>query len=220
MNILDNIINKKISGKEIEKLNLNNYSFYVFLLQSNSKSNEINESINEVFDIDYTYVVNRELLMIVNNLDLSKELLNFINTELMYPVKIGYSNKIINILNLIKGYEQAYDALNLVYIFGEKKLLYKYSSNNIDELIKSFNDNQKKLLLKSYDIDKLSDEDIFTINMFINCDLNIARASRDLYLHRNTLIYRLDKIQKTLNLDIRNFDDAMLLRIILLLKNY
>jgi len=64
----------------------------------------------------------------------------------------------------------------------------------------------------------LNEDDVLTINVFINCNLNIALASRELFLHRNTLIYRLDRIQRTTNLDVRKFDDALILRILLLFK--
>ncbi len=53
-----------------------------------------------------------------------------------------------------------------------------------------------------------------TVNVFINRDLNLTDAARDLYIHRNTLVYRLDKIQKVTGLDLRHFRDAMLFKLL------
>ena len=54
---------------------------------------------------------------------------------------------------------------------------------------------------------------IKTIEVFFKLDLNLSEASKELYVHRNTLIYRLDKIQKYTNYDIRKFNDAVLFKI-------
>ena len=64
----------------------------------------------------------------------------------------------------------------------------------------------------------MTDEIIETIGKFFENNLNLSEASRKLYIHRNTLIYRLDKIQKATGLDLRTFDDAVLLKIILMLS--
>ena len=64
------------------------------------------------------------------------------------------------------------------------------------------------------------EETIQTIKQFFADSLNISEASRNLYIHRNTLVYRLDKLQKTLGLNIRNFEDAMTLKIALMVDEY
>ena len=63
----------------------------------------------------------------------------------------------------------------------------------------------------------LNDEIFTTITKFFENNLNLSEAARKLYIHRNTLIYRLDKIQKVTGLDLRHFEDAMLLKIIIML---
>nr|WP_243429180.1 helix-turn-helix domain-containing protein [Clostridium pascui] len=65
--------------------------------------------------------------------------------------------------------------------------------------------------------DNLDKEIIITIEEFINCGLNISDTAKNLYIHRNTLIYRLDKIYKDTNFDLRNFKDAIVFYVVFLL---
>jgi carbohydrate diacid regulator len=68
--------------------------------------------------------------------------------------------------------------------------------------------------------DDLDEETIITINKFFENNLNVSETSRQLYVHRNTLVYRIEKLQKTTGLDIRVFDDALTLKIALMVVNY
>ena len=68
--------------------------------------------------------------------------------------------------------------------------------------------------------DELDEEALMTIRQFFDDSLNIAETARHLYIHRNTLVYRMDKLQKLLGLNIRNFEDAMLLRLGLMVHEY
>ena len=69
-------------------------------------------------------------------------------------------------------------------------------------------------------MDDMDEETIHTIFVFLESGLNIAECARKLFLHRNTLIYRLDKIQKLTGLDIRKFDDAMTCKVAMMMSNY
>ena len=68
--------------------------------------------------------------------------------------------------------------------------------------------------------DEFDDETLSTINKFFENSLNVSETSRQLYIHRNTLVYRLDKLQKMTNLDIRVFDDAITFKIALMVVKY
>ena len=68
--------------------------------------------------------------------------------------------------------------------------------------------------------EELDDETLNTINMFLENNLNVSETARQLYVHRNTLLYRLEKLQKVTNLDIRIFDDALTLKIALMVVSY
>ncbi len=194
------------------------YEYFLYLIKSNGKSKEIVENIKKVFEIDYIDPINEYLIIMLNNLEISDEVVDFINTELMYSIRVGYSKYTKGSSNIVDAYNQANKALEMVYLFGIDRIVYGYGNNKIDNLISSFNDEQIEYLKSNYDLNNLNEDDILTINTFISCDLNIAQASRELFLHRNTLIYRLDRIYRITNLDVRKFDDALVLRILLLFK--
>ena len=206
--------------KFIDEINVinENYEYFLYVIKSKNKSKEIKNNLNKVFDIDYIFIEDESLLIVLNNIEISKDIVDFINTELMYPIRVGYSKYTKGINNIKNAYLQAKKALDMVYLFGVNKIAYGYGKNKIDDFISSFSDEQIKKLNKHYDLSMLNEDDVLTINVFINCNLNIALASRELFLHRNTLIYRLDRIQRTTNLDVRKFDDALILRILLLFK--
>ena len=69
-------------------------------------------------------------------------------------------------------------------------------------------------------LDEMDKETIVTINKFFENSLNVSETSRQLYIHRNTLVYRLDKIQKTTGLDLRVFEDAITFKIALMVSKY
>ena len=75
-------------------------------------------------------------------------------------------------------------------------------------------------VFKKGDISTLDDETILTINKFFENDLNVSETSRQLFVHRNTLVYRLDKLQKSTGLDLRVFEDAITFKIALMVVKY
>ena len=75
-------------------------------------------------------------------------------------------------------------------------------------------------VFKKDSIDKLDSETLMTIQKFFDNSLNISETSRKLFIHRNTLVYRLDKIQKLTGLDLREFDDAIIFKVAMMVKKY
>ena len=75
-------------------------------------------------------------------------------------------------------------------------------------------------VFKKNSIDSLDQETLFTINMFFENSLNVSETSRKLFVHRNTLVYRLEKIKKLTGLDLREFDDAIIFKVALMVKKY
>lgn len=117
--------------------------------------------------------------------------------------KLGslYDDSINNII-LAKRYNLS------TRIFDENSLLFEKIMNTLDDKSK------KDIMSKFSDgFSKLDEDLVKTIEVFFNLDLNLSEASKELYVHRNTLIYRLDKIQKCTSYDIRKFKDAVLFKI-------
>ena len=75
-------------------------------------------------------------------------------------------------------------------------------------------------VLHGLTIDDFDEETLTTVNKFFENNLNVSETSRQLYIHRNTLVYRLDKLQKMTGLDLRNFDDAIIFKITLMVSKY
>lgn len=99
----------------------------------------------------------------------------------------------------------------MISLLNEKKII-------LERLIDSISEDMKSKIVDDFNskIVKLDDEMIKTIEVFFECGLNLSESAKALYIHRNTLIYRLDKIQKVTSYDIREFNNAMIFKIIFL----
>ena len=80
--------------------------------------------------------------------------------------------------------------------------------------------NVLKEIFKNGSIDSLDQETLFTIQRFFENNLNVSETSRKLFVHRNTLVYRLEKIKKLTGLDLREFEDAIVFKVALMVKKY
>ena len=138
--------------------------------------------------------------------------------ELMIKTRIAYSNAKHTLMDLREGYKEANMALHISGIFQEQKEISAYSRLGIARLIYELPKELCESFLHEVFGDQLPDEEIdeelqVTIRKFFDNDLNISETARQLYLHRNTLVYRLERFEKAVGLDIRRFDDAMTFQI-------
>lgn len=135
---------------------------------------------------------------------------DFILSELYSKCTISYSDLVYKVEHIKSAYEEARECIKLLKVFGIKEEILNYNKLLFEKTVYSIDSNFKSDLLDKFK-DKFSmfeAEMITTIEEFINCDLNISDAAKKLYVHRNTLIYRLDKITKETGFDIRNFKEA------------
>lgn len=125
---------------------------------------------------------------------------------------------------LSRSYKTAVDALNIGSVFENRNKIYSYMTLGISRLITSAPVEKCKAFLNevlSDNVLKELDEDTMsTVQRFFDYDLNISLTARELYIHRNTLVYRLDRIQDLTGLDVRKFDDALLFKIAMLIQKY
>jgi Regulator of polyketide synthase expression len=131
-------------------------------------------------------------------------------SDLYCKCSVGYGNKILNIRDLKKAFEEAKGCFILGKNFGIKEEIFFYDKMLFEKIVFNISPDVKlELLTKFKEKFNLFDSELInTIEEFINCGLNISDAARRLYVHRNTLIYRLDKITKETGFDIRNFKEA------------
>ncbi|MFA9396661.1 MAG: PucR family transcriptional regulator [Clostridiaceae bacterium] len=131
-------------------------------------------------------------------------------TNLYSNCKISYCGRVFNEKEILNNYEKSKRAMYIGECFGIKEEIYSYNSLIFEDIILEVKDEKKKEILEyfTFGLNKFDGDMINTIDKFIKCDLNISETSKALYIHRNTLIYRLDKIYKETGYDLRKFKDA------------
>ena len=137
-------------------------------------------------------------------------------------------NSIGTIVNEIKevskSYKEAKMALDVGKIFYAAENIVAYSRLGIGRLIYQLPIPLCKMFIKEIfdgkNPEDLDEETLTTINKFFENSLNVSETSRQLFIHRNTLVYRLDKLQKSTGLDLRMFEDAITFKIALMVVKY
>ncbi len=142
--------------------------------------------------------------------DHAESIKNSIETDLYCKCIVSISGKINNVSDLRKCYSEAKESLFLSEKFSLKDTILQYDKMVLEKIVYNINPQVKDELMEKigHKFDNFDGEIITTIEEFIKCDLNISDTARKLFIHRNTLIYRLDKICRETGFDIRNFKEA------------
>ena len=139
-------------------------------------------------------------------------------------VLIAYGTIVNDIKEVSKSYKEAKLALDVGKIFFGEKNIIAYSALGIGRLIYQLPIPLCKMFIREIfegkSPDDFDEETLATINKFFENNLNVSETSRQLYIHRNTLVYRLDKLQKSTGLDLRVFEDAITFKIALMVVKY
>ena len=151
-------------------------------------------------------------------------ILDMLNTEAMISVHVSFGTIVNEIKDVSRSYKEAKMALDVGKIFYSDQNVIAYSSLGIGRLIYQLPMPLCKMFIGEIfgenTPDDFDDETIATINKFFENSLNVSETSRQLYIHRNTLVYRLDKLEKSTGLDLRVFDDAITFKIALMVVKY
>ena len=144
--------------------------------------------------------------------------------ELSLPVVIGIGTVAEHLRELADSYKEAQTAIEVGKVFDTEKTISNYENLGIGRLIYQLPTTLCDIFLtevfKKNSIDSLDQETLFTINKFFENNLNVSEASRKLFVHRNTLVYRLEKIKKLTGLDLRQFDHAIVFKVALMVRKY
>ena len=155
---------------------------------------------------------------------IARMIVDMLNAEAMSRVRVSYGNIIHEIKDVSRSYKEAKMALDVGKIFYVEKNIVGYNNLGIGRLIYQLPMPLCEMFMKEIFGGKLpeslDDETLNTINKFFENNLNVSETSRQLYIHRNTLVYRLDKLQKSTGLDLRVFDDAITFKIALMVVKY
>lgn len=151
-------------------------------------------------------------------------ILDMLNTEAMLDARVAYGTAARQLEFLQDSYREARLAMEIGHIFYVRERVFAYDHLGIGRLIYELPVSVCKAYVKEVFGDNIPEsldlEMLTTINAFFDNGLNISETARNLYVHRNTLVYRLEKLQKTIGLDIRNFEDAMTYKIVVMAVDY
>lgn len=155
---------------------------------------------------------------------LAHMIVDTLNTEALTQVWAAYSGVINHLTDLGNAWQETSLALKVGKLFYSEQTVFPYNRLGIGRLIYRLPvpicENFLKELFGNDIPDSMDEETTATINRFLQNNLNIAETSRQLHMHRNTLIYRLDQVEKRTGLDLRRFEDAMTFKIASLVMNY
>ena len=236
--ILDNLLLVDVYKKE-KKLHIPVEAKRVVILVEirNEKDQDAIEILKNMFisrSNDFITAIDEKNIIIVRNLEesddyesieaIARMIVDMLNSEAMAKARVSYGNIIHEIKDVSRSYKEAKMALDVGKIFYVEKNIVGYNNLGIGRLIYQLPMPLCEMFMKEVFGGKLpeslDDETLNTINKFFDNNLNISETSRQLFLHRNTLVYRLEKIQKSTGLDIRVFDDALTFKIALMVSSY
>ena len=156
--------------------------------------------------------------------DVASSIVGLLNTEAMVKARVAYGTPVTELRDLSRSYKEALLALDVGRIFYEEKSVIAYSALGIGRLIYQLPANLCRVFISeaigSGEILEFDEETRTTVDAFYENGLNVSETARKLFLHRNTLVYRLDKLQKDTGLDIRTFDGALTLKMSMMVYNY
>ena len=147
---------------------------------------------------------------------LAQTILDTLGFEKENTTHIAYGTIVSELKEVSRSYKEARMALDVGKIFSPEKDVIAYSSLGTGRLCKMF----IKEIFGGKSPDDFDEETLVTIDKFFENSLNVSETSRQLYIHRNTLVYRLDKLQKSTGLDLRVFEDAITFKIALMVVRY
>lgn len=183
---------------------------------------------------DYITAVDEKSIILVKELksdesyeeleEIAKMIQDMLNSEAMSAVRVAYGTIVNEINQVSKSYKEAKMALDVGKIFYAEKNIIAYNTLGIGRLIYQLPVQLCEMFMKEIFGENLpntfDEETLTTINKFFENNLNVSETARQLYVHRNTLVYRLEKLQKSTGLDIRVFDDALTFKIALMVVSY
>ena len=236
--LLDNLLLVDINNRA-KKLHIDtSVKRVVFIIETkNEKDVNALETVKGIFankTRDFITQVDEKNIILVKEVkenedyeDMDKTarvILDMLSTEAMTMVNVAYGTVVNEIKDVSRSYKEAKMALDVGKIFYSDQHVVAYSNLGIGRLIYQLPMPLCKMFIREIFGDKSPDdfdeETIATINKFFENSLNVSETSRQLYIHRNTLVYRLDKLEKSTGLDLRVFDDAITFKIALMVVKY
>ncbi len=236
--IMDNILPSDIYAKSKELHFDGNESRVVLLARFYTRSDVLPfDVIQNMFPDkakDFIISTGEQDVVIVKGLDsdatsqdveqLAQSICDTISSEFYCKVGIGIGTIVENIKDLARSYKESQIAIEVGKVFESEKEIISYENLGIGRLIYQLPTTLCEMFLtevfKHGSLETLDKETLQTIQVFFDNNLNVSETSRKLFVHRNTLVYRLEKIKKITGLDLREFDHAITFKVALMVKRY
>ena len=210
----------------------------VFLIESNETIDvQAQDALKEFFSSesnDFVTAVDEKNIIVVKELQaedgyeevqkIAASMLDMLSAEVMLSTRVAYGTIVNEIKEVSRSYKEAKMALEVGKIFFVDRKIVAYNALGIGRLIYQLPIPLCKMFIKEIFVDVSPDdfdeETLETISKFFENNLNVSETSRQLFIHRNTLVYRLDKLDRATGLDLRVFDDAITFQIALMVVKY
>ena len=236
--LLDNILPSDIYIKSNELHFSNDEHRIVFVVKFQSSSSvppyEIVQEIISGSDRDYVINISEQDVVIVREVtsevdvkdmeDYARVIIDTAQAKYGLKAMVGISSVVDNLKDLARAYKEARIAFEVGKVFDIEKTVISYENLGIGRLIYQLPTTLCEMFLsevfKKGSLESLDRETLMTVQSFFENNLNVSETSRKLFVHRNTLVYRLEKIRKLSGLDLREFDHAVTFKVALMVKKY
>lgn len=236
--ILENILPGDIYIKAREFYFNSDVPRVVFLIRSENTNDSLAfDVIQGLFpnkDHDFVININENDIVLVKEIksktlpsDLEKlanSISDTVSSEFYTKVTVGIGSTVTHVRNLAKSYKEAQMAIEIGKVLDVDQLVTRYDNLGIARLIYQLPVNLCDMFMREVfqkgSLDILDHETLYTVQKFFENNLNVSETSRKLFIHRNTLVYRLDKIAKVTGLDLRVFEHAITFKLAMMVKKY
>ena len=209
----------------------------VLIETDKEKDSTVEELLRGMFSVqsgDFVTAVDENNVILIKRLEpnegyeeieqVAQSIVDTVSAEAMTNVRVAYGTIVQELKDVSKSYKEAMMAIDVGKIFYAEKRVNAYATLGIGRLIYQLPTNLCKIFLEEIfgDVDpgSLDDEIVSTAYKFFENNLNVSETSRQLFIHRNTLVYRVEKLQKATGLDVRTFDDALTFKIAMMVYDY
>lgn len=239
--LLGNMLTVDIFARA-KKLRVEDVPRVVFAIDTGNKNNDaamaLVKNLSDLRTGDFVTSVDEQNIILVKDVSaiaaddmegelalIAASLVDNLQMEAMIKVRVGYGNVVQQLPQIVQSYQEAKLALEVGHVFYAGHDTISYGKLGIGRLIYQLPMSLCEMYIQevfgSQIPEILDDEEAMsTIEKFFENNLNISETARQLYVHRNTLVYRLERIEKAVGLDIRRFDDAMSFRIAVMVLSH
>ena len=236
--ILDNILSGDIYLKARELRFNNDVARVVLLIRVTSRTDisafDVVQNLFPDKNKDFVININETDIALVKEIrpgtdpkdleKLARSIVDTLGSEFYTQATVGIGTVSESIKDLATSFKEAQVALEVGKVFDNERAIIRYDHLGVARLIyqlpTTLCDMYLREVFKRGSIESLDQETLFTIQKFFENNLNVSETSRKLFVHRNTLVYRLEKIKRLTGLDLREFDDAIVFKVALMVKKY